>query len=451
LTITAGESGISRRRKFVDPIVAGVVAILALLVGIVHVPQHTTVSPIDEYVYIDYLAKVPHQIIVRQGEKTGDYAREYLTCHGVRAIGQYPALMCQTDGASDVARLPNAGYTTADLYTPFYFAATWLLAYPMKFFGVTDLTEAGRFAGAAWLAAAAVLLYLALRRLKVGEVVSASTSVVMVGSLAAYWSNTYVSTDATALLSGALALYLGIRLLEGGRHAAWLLTAAAVIMTWFKLQNLIAFVAVAFFLIIYRLFNPHSERPRTLLGRLGSLASDRRVRWAATAVVAGFLAEALWVVARAKLALGPSPDQGVGAPLTLTALLSETFKFFPQAVTGALDPSALGTWAVIAATVSAWLVVGGVIGAGVAHKPSSVTAALAYSSFITALLAGPFLAVATRLTASYYFVLPARYGASLIPIFLTCFALLARRSKVGTWFVLGAGIVTYAASLAVAG
>ncbi|MFP3394568.1 hypothetical protein SB782_37990, partial [Brevibacillus sp. SIMBA_076] len=59
-----------RRRVSRRALLAPVLLVIAsLLVGIVHVPQHKTLSPIDEYQYIDYLAKVPTQGVVHRGEE----------------------------------------------------------------------------------------------------------------------------------------------------------------------------------------------------------------------------------------------------------------------------------------------------------------------------------------------------------------------------------------------
>ena len=142
-----------RRRTWLWDVVACLLIVVAsIAVVVVHVPKHDTVSPIDEYVYIDYYAKVLDQGIVHRGEETGEYAREYLACHGVRAIGDYPEALCPTEGKGRDAAYPNAGATSAGLYTPLYFAITRVLAQPLVWFGV-ELTDAGRAVGGLWLAA----------------------------------------------------------------------------------------------------------------------------------------------------------------------------------------------------------------------------------------------------------------------------------------------------------
>ena len=50
--------------------------------------------------------------------------------------------------------------------------------------------------------------------------VAVGFNLVMVGSLAAYWGNTYISTDATALASGGLAALLTMQAIDGGAAIA---------------------------------------------------------------------------------------------------------------------------------------------------------------------------------------------------------------------------------------
>ena len=97
------------------------------------------------------------------------------------------------------------------------FGATRVLAQPLIWAGV-DFVSAGRLVGGFWLALGAVFLYLAMRRASVPIPIAVGFNLVMVGSLAAYWGNTYISTDATALASGGLAALLTMQALDGGER-----------------------------------------------------------------------------------------------------------------------------------------------------------------------------------------------------------------------------------------
>jgi hypothetical protein len=416
-----------RSRRFIDTAICTLLVIAAAVLTLWQVPRHDTVSPIDEYVYIDYVAKVPTQFVVHRGEDTGEYARLYLSCNGVRAIGFYPESMCTDWQPSDVERMPQAGKTTADIYTPLYFAVTWAMAQPLQLAGVDDLTEAARLTGWTWLAAAAVLLYLSLRRLRVHPVVAGGLGLLMVGSLPAYWSNTYVSTDATALLAGSLMLF-GVTMVirrEAGPRARWLFVLFAALVTLAKLQNLMAVAVAALVLLVLAAGEAfRSERG----GRLRGFVRDRRLHTAVLAMIVALAAQVAWLVIRNAIALESGAYEGAPSPLSKTALVGEVFKFFPGVAVGALDPASVGFAARIASTLMTWVIVAGVLGLLAVARRGSTHEALALSSFVVALFAGPLLAIATTALSGYYFDLPVRYGMSMIPFFLACAGLLFARS-----------------------
>lgn len=421
---------IANRSRLTDWIACVVLVLASLGLGLVHVPAHKSVSPIDEYVYIDYLAKVPTQLFVHEGEETGEYARHYLACHGVRTIGYYPAKMCKHTKASGDSPFPNKGYTSADLYTPLYFGATWLMAQPLQFFGVHDLVTAGRYTGVTWLAAAAVLMYLALRRLKIPWEVSAGAALLLVGSLPAYWSNTYISTDATALFAGSL-MFFGLALLQQrARGATWLFVVFAVIASLLKLQNLMAVAAAALVLLIQG-FLRATATEGSVRRRVGRFFKHPLVLAAIAAVAGGVAAQGVWVVIRKLSAVGPFPDQGVSRPFGKTEAIQEALKFFPGVSIGALNPSDFGLQAVIASTLLAWVIVAGVLGLLALSHRGSIAETLAGASLVVALLAGPVLAVANIAVSGYYFALPARYGMALLPFFVACGAFLSAKKA---WF-----------------
>jgi hypothetical protein len=439
-----------RSRRVVDTAICLLLVVAAMVLTVWQVPKHTAVSPIDEYVYIDYLAKVPTQFVVHRGEDTGQYARLYLSCHGVRAIGLYPESMCTDWQPSDVDRMPQAGKTTADIYTPFYFAATWLMAQPLHLVGVEDLTTAGRLTGWTWLAAAAVLLYLSLRRLRVHTVVAGGLGLLLVGSLPAYWSNTYVSTDATALLAGSVMLF-GITMLlrpEAGRRARWLFILFALLVTLAKLQNLMAVAVAALVLAVIA----GGEALRNERGqRLRGFVQDRRLHTAVLAVVVALAGQVVWLLIRSAIAVESGAYEGAPSPLTTTALAGEIFKFFPGVAAGALDPAMIGFAARVASTLMTWVIAAGVLGLLAVARRGSVNEAVALSSFAVALLAGPLLAIATTAMSGYYFDLPVRYGMSILPFFLACAGVLFSQSIWTRFLAPGIAVVSYVAMLSLNG
>ena len=440
------------RVRVTDWVICVALAIASLGLAVWQVPQHSTVSPIDEYVYIDYLAKVPTQFVVHRGEETGSFARHYLTCKGVRTIGIYPKVMCTHPQPSQDSRLPNAGKTTGDLYTPLYFAATWLMAQPVELIGIHDIVEAGRYTGCVWLAAAAILLYLSLRRLKIPWPPSAGAGLLLVGSNIAYWSNTYISTDASALFAGALMFYGVTILLSPGRWKITIVASFAAVVTLLKLQNLMAVAAAALVLLILAAW---AATGSSMTGSGGAkvryFLRDRRARGAAAMIAAGVVAEGVWVVIRALIAVGPLPDQGVSEPLSKSALVREVFKFLPGVSNGAIDPHSVGPGAVVVATIGMVVILVGVLGLLASSERRSLAEAIAGSALVVALLAGPLLAVANVAVSGFYFNLPNRYGASLFPIFVGCAAMLIAKKSWLSLALPAAGIASYIAVFTIQG
>lgn len=440
-----------RASLFRDVVACVLIFVASLAIVVVHVPKHHAVSPIDEYVYIDYFAKVFDQGVVHRGEETGEYAREYLACHGVRSIGPYPESLCATDGAGFDSAYPNSGVTSADLYTPLYFAMTRVLAQPLVWLGV-ELTDAGRYVGGLWLAAGGILLYLTIVRLRVSRLVAAGISLMAVGSLSAYWSNTYISTDATALMAGALVAFIAIpMLLEARWRSVLALSAASAVLVALKLQNLLAVGVVAAWLLGVALVSAWRQSGKPGI-RLRTWIRDRRSIAALSAVLVGLAVQGVWVLIRSAIAVGPQPDQGVEARFSPQAVFLELFKFFPGVAVGALPPEYVGQFGLAAAALMTSVIAAGVIGLMVRATVGSNEEILGITVLVVSVLAGPALAVANVLVGGYYFILVARYGSALLPAMLLCSALLFRSDK--RWvapLTLGVGLLSFMISLAFTG
>jgi hypothetical protein len=417
--------------------------IASVLVGIVHVPQHEALSPIDEYVYVDYFDKVLDQGVVRHGEEVGDFARRELGCRGLRILLPVPDDRCTTAESilSDDSRFPMGGMTSADIYTPLYFAVTRVLAQPLLWTGLVDSpTQAGRLVGTLWLAAAALVFFFALRRLRLGEWASAGITLLIVGSLPAYWFTTYLSADAPTLLAGAVILLLGLRFVQGD-GSGWWLVAAAPVAIWLKFQNFAAIGAVAIGLIILAVFELFASPPG---GRLRRLLRDRRAMIAVCMVVVAVLAQVVWLVIREAISLGVSPEQGTEQELTVDTLIGLTFKYVSSSGLGIGGP--VGT-AIVVSWIAQWVAVAGVLGLAAVARPGTRASAFAYATLLMALLLGPLLAVSIRLSTGEYFALPERYGLSLYPFFIACAALLVRERRTSTVVLAGLGMLSYACVL----
>ncbi|WP_350347319.1 glycosyltransferase family 39 protein [Agromyces sp. G08B096] len=414
--------------------------VASLLVGIVHVPQHQSLSPIDEYVYVDYYDKVLQQGVVREGEEVGDYARRELGCRGLRILLPVPDDRCTTASTilDDDSRFPMGGITSADIYTPLYFAITRALAEPLILTGLIDSpTQAGRFMGALWLAGAALLLYLALRRLRVSPWIGGGATLLVVGSLPAYWYTTYLSTDAPTMLAGALLLYLAIRFVQGA-SAGWWLVGAAPVVVWLKFQNFAAVGAIALALLFLALSRAVGA------GGWREFRRDRRTLVALGMVLSAVSAQLLWLGIRSMLSLHIYSDQGTAQPLTGDTLLGLVFRYLVGAGQGVGGPAGA---AILVSGIATWVGVVGVVGLAAVSRSSSSSASLAYGTLAMALVLGPLLAVMVKVTTGDYFPLPERYGLSLYPLFVACATLLVRERRASSVVLAGLGAVSYTALL----
>ena len=417
----------SRLTRLVGPLV---LVLLSFVMVLVHAPQNTAMSPIDEWVYVDYLGKVPTQLIVTQGEETGEFAREAIACNGVRlALDPNPALCSEVEAGDEADdAFPMQGVTSADIYTPLYFATTWVAAQPLTWFGV-GLLDAATLVGGLWLALGMVLLYSSMRLLSVGRWVAVGIGALLIATPAAYWSSTYLSTDAPSLAVGAGLLYTALRIMTGrSGHVAFVVIAVAGVL--FKVQNVAAVGLTALALLVWSLARARRDASESPGGRhwfvAGSLS--RSVVAAVVAVFASVAGQAVWVVIRATASSGPSPDQGVSQTFSIKSAIQESLKFLggtSQDPTGVANSIAL----VVAATAVSWLSIAGVVGLVVTARPGSPERFVSWAALVMALIAGPLLAVGVMAVSGFYFTLPVRYGISMLPAFLLCAGVLLSRNR----------------------
>ncbi|MBN9139587.1 MAG: hypothetical protein J0H23_02060 [Micrococcales bacterium] len=415
------------------------VVLAAFVFTAVHVANHEALSPVDEYAYLDYLDKVPTQGIVGDSY-TDEFAREAFLCHGTRGFGG-PHQDCDSPAAlQDDDAFPIDGRTSAGIYSPAYFWITWAAAQPFTWAGL-DPIVAFRFTGGIWLAAAAALMFFALRRLGVGLVSRSAGVLLMTGSLGAYWAHTYVSTDATALPAGAALLLVALRILDGQRHG-WLLPVVAALASLAKLQNLAAVGLISLFLVLAAVAD--GARAPAALWR------TRAVRLAVAAVAAGLLAQVIWVVYRSLTADGSALDLEPAYDFGPGAVFGEAFRFLPSLDFAVQFPSAMPTTADnILSGVLGLLGTGGVVGLLFVARHPDRHASLAEASLVAALIVGPLLAVATYVVAGYYVQLPVRYGLSMLPAFLACTTCLFDRRPVGRAAVGSVAAVAYVVALSI--
>lgn len=439
---SAGNRSWSAVRRLLIPFLL-IVASIAFVAA--NVPTHNQVSPYDEYVYIDYLAKFPQQGVVVTGEETGEFARNVIACHGVAGYGLFNPESCDTSDHDDDEAYPFNGKTSADLYTPLYFGITWVAAQPFLWFSDMDLVEAGRMSGWIWLASGSILLFYALRRLQVSNLAAGASSLLLIASVPAWWSATFISTDASAFTAGAALLFLGIRFAQTAR-GGWLLALASALAVALKLQNYMAVVAAAIFLLLQHLGRVREERRSALGSPPQTMGGGRLFTAVGGMLLIPIIVQGLWVLIRSSIAVSEFPDQLVAVPFTFESVIIESLKFFGQiGLASTVPESSTVAWTL--ATIATWLIVSGILGAIAVEQHFGIRYSLALATLVTMLVAGPALALVNLLFQGFYFPLPTRYGLSLLPFALALAATLFDKKKETRIALLLIAGVTFVAAL----
>lgn len=404
-------------------------------------------SPIDEYVYFDYLEKVPSQLVVHSGELTGQAARKEIACRGVMLYGTYGD-PCDSQSFDTDELYPYQGTTGADIYTPAYFAPTWVLSQGIQSFGLTSF-DAARFTGFFWLSLGLVSLFLFMRLLGAELKVSLGISLLVFALPATFWSSAYISTDAPtlALVSGlGICSIFVIRQKKLGLF--FLLLAPIAVL--FKVQNIIAVGIFALWIILNSLFvnfNSKSNPDKSKV-EFKKYLTNAQIQIASFAVLISVAGQMLWLAIRKMLSLNttPIPLGEARERMSVQVLLEEMFKFFPQLGSAGMTLTSAET---IAITIFVLLGAAAVLGSLIWSRATSKNLViLAFLTLIAGLAMGPFLALSSWAISHYYFPLPARYGLVLIPIVAAVIAAnFAKSNKYVSWATISVGAALAAASM----
>ncbi|WP_354499767.1 hypothetical protein [Mycetocola sp. 2940] len=413
-----------------DSVAILLLVLLSSAFVISEVPANPAFSPFDEYVYADYLDKVPSQLVVRAGDETGELARNELSCRGVRffeTIGE----SCNA-GTHDRDELyPYAGTTAADIYAPVYFVATWTLAQPLVATGV-GLVDAGRLVGVLWLSLGLSLLFILLRRLRVDKVLALASALLVFAAPVSFWNSTYLSTDAPTL---ALSAAMGILAVDAirGRRSVWWLVPVAIVAVLTKVQNLgsVALVALAILIAavhpaVRDVVRADHDQPDDLTVR--SPAGPRLSMVLAACAIAGvaLVTQVAWLAVRAFLrAPGyvATPIDFNNPDLTPAAILGEAFRFLLNVGDAGVDHDLVDA---VTVTVLTAVCITGTLGLALSSSATGVGPVrrwlVGVPTLVTALIFGPMLAIGSHVIAGYYFELPTRYGVVLLPFLVCCAA-----------------------------
>jgi len=387
--------------------------------------EPTHFSPYDEWVYYDYVTKVPTQLFVRQGETIGEPALEAMACFGDTYGPRGEACTGPRGTYDDPAAYPQGGVTSADPYTPAYFAITWAIAQPISFITHASLLTSARAVGALWLAGGLIMLFLLCREFKLRPLIYLGLGLAYIGST--HFAYTYISSDAPSFLMGAGLAWLGVRYANTGR-GRWWLVGGAVVATWFKVTNIleVGVIVVALALMALTIRHRASERnhprPRSLLTTAVFMA------------IASVLAELLWLGFRAWMRVGDSPNQGVSGALTPRGIVAYTFTFiFPSD-----RPDALSSWPLLLLAPMSGLLLVGVTGWFLVTRGASLNRAWSVATAAAAVAFAPALAVAMQVLMGEAAPVSSRYGGALVPMFLIALGMIMR-NKLGVWLLVAYG------------
>ena len=415
---------------------------VAVLLVLISVGYGTTVtalhggelSPVDEWVYVDYLYKLPAQGMVHAGEMVQDPTLKILTCDGVIPWGKVGPPCANS--FPDTSPFPNGGLTSAAPYTPIYFALTRGVGDAIHAVTGIDQLKSWRLTGVLWLAGSMIVLYALFRQWRIPNHAILAVGLGFIASPLAWWTFTYVSTDAPSFLIGTLLLYLAVRFTRG-QGSGWWLPVVAVVGVLFKVTNILALWLVGLYLIICwirELKQTHWNGLKTLRPGMPHRYSLSLLGFPLLALVLAAASEFLWLRIVQALAVSDRvADQGVVVDLTTHALLSEVTKFLPSTLT--YNPIDIYVPGFVYAPLS-WLCIAGVLGAFMLLRLKDRLSSMTIAVTIAAASFAPLLAITLEVTMNSYFVLPSRYGAPILGGFLLLIGSMLR-NKAASW-VLGA-------------
>lgn len=393
-------------------------------------------SPLDEYQYHDYLSKVPTQVFVRHGEEIGELTRQIASCDGIKFFGPIGVECGSTPQEPDSA-FPHEGMNSADIYTPVYFAITWLLAQPFTWLGL-DLLDAGRAVGVFWLFGGLAAVFTLQRRLGVRGPLALAITLTLLALPATYWSTQFISTDAPTYAVGASLGLVALRF-ANGRGRLWELPAMAALTVAFKVNNLAAIGIVLTALLIYSLLLKKQTTPDAP----AALGVGRTVFAVGASVLAVVACYGSWLVVRAAASVGPGADIDAASklPFSIDVLVDEIFKFVWSV--GQVDLfESNSAWDILAGSAFAIVGVGAVAISCVATGVGSLERrAIGAGTGLLVLLFGPLLALMTTVVAGYYVPLTGRYGIVFVVAYALLIGLAAQRIMKRERVVLALGVI----------
>jgi hypothetical protein len=410
-------SGRPSRRSLLVALALAVVAIGMVSFAVARGPQ---MSIVDEPAHAGYLYDVAHGQIPSKGSLLPAEIRYEAYCHD----------QAGSTGSADCTGYNGATYDVGQqVYTftdpPVYYAITGALvrlispAIP----GTHNFISVGRSIGAAWLFAAMLTLYLALRKFRVNwpyAFAAAALVPLCPGILA---STSEITSDAPAALCGALGVYMLARIVVEKKLGFVLPLVVTLFATGTKVLNgmpMIVVGATAFFMAVAALRRRERGEATRLLLVTGAIAVAFVLVFGGWSVFQDHRGVANWV--------NPNLADGTALSGSPTGdLLSSTFGIFGHLTTNFwLQPQIDGETVVIWATLLGVLLVAAPLMVMVAVRSRSAGWILGLGTFLGITAVTFAVQAQTFLANDEYFVSVApRYALAFLPWAIACLALVA--------------------------
>lgn len=421
---------------------AVLLAVLAATVVLLNVTATRGLSVFDEATHADYVVRVSEGELPADGDRLSQEVLGEWSCRG-SASATLPLPPC-SDGPYDAADFPAGGSQYNAAHPPLYYAVTALAAQAVAALTGDGLLEGARLAGILWLTSGLWVLLAALRRLGASWTLATAVATLVAVAPAVMHASSTVNNDASALLAGALVLWVGLRVLDGS--SSWpAFAAVAVVVAALKIVFVVALIPAGLVLLLHLLRTP-ADRSRllTALGAGAVAAVGAVLVWGSVQGDAGGVA-----FDNPVLGINTREADRVPVAATLKNLLAAWPPVGRAFVPTGLDQPQLFLWVALVPIVFASAPLLGLVAARrVAGRDVSIGAAL---GMVTVPVA---VQMHTYVAEGYYFPnIAPRYGLCLVAsLALSLAAAVAgrRRGELAVAVLAGLGTVAVVVALAVA-
>ncbi|MDO8108557.1 hypothetical protein Q6348_15270 [Isoptericola sp. b441] len=422
--------GPARERTWITAVVAVGLGLITVVIGTLGQLASPDLSPIDEHTHLGYAWDISHGKIPAAGDTIPPEILREWTCRGQFNL-KLPPCDSTTNPADFVARGEQYNFA----HPPVYYLVTGYLARAASVVGVT-FVPAARFASSLWLAAGVVMLFFALRRWGVRTAIAAGIAATAVGTPWVLGSGTTVTNDAPAILGGAFALLVAARLFREERYGLWVPVLLTALAASTKTLNAYALLAVAGVAVIYAVLRRRTPQARPLAVVGLSIVATVAVVYFAWDLFQSHRGDPNWVSPIA----GFSTDPIVGTPLA--EWTSTFFQGLQMSARVLLDPDFTGLAMTFWTPLATALVTSGAFVALFRLRPSSRAFTIPAATLV-GLLTYPTVvqlqAFVNTSGAEYFPDVSSRYGLSLVPLILACWAIVLERVRGGTWAAVALG------------